>query len=142
MDGRLTIKFREVSKSRDSGLNLSNRSEIWQAPRQQGCWDACQISERYDNDNIRSSGLETSRDPAVRRPSTLWTDALSTIVDITGDHDGMLITAIFSNLLDIRQTFFYTPYRLNNLQFIDRSNMNHIMNGIFHCHLVIYVDNK
>ena len=36
------------------GLDLSNHSEIWQAPRQQGCQDACQISERHDYHNIQS----------------------------------------------------------------------------------------
>ena len=44
---RLTARSREVSNSRDSGLGFTNRSEIWQAPRQQCCRDACQISERH-----------------------------------------------------------------------------------------------
>ena len=64
---RLTARSREVSKPRDSGLNFSNRSEIWQVPRQRCCRGACQISERYDNCNIQSRGFETSRDLAVRR---------------------------------------------------------------------------
>ena len=64
---RLTARSREVSKPRDSGLNFSNRSEIWQVPRQRYCRGACQISERYDHCNIRSCGFETSRDLAVRR---------------------------------------------------------------------------
>ena len=33
----------------------------WQAPRQQRCRDACQISERYDHYNIQSRGFKTSR---------------------------------------------------------------------------------
>ena len=33
-DGRLTVTSREASKQRDSGLDFSNRFEIWQAPRQ------------------------------------------------------------------------------------------------------------
>ena len=57
-DGRLTARSREVSKPRDSALNLSNRSEIWLAPRQQRCRDTCQISERYDHYNIQSRGSE------------------------------------------------------------------------------------
>ena len=61
-DGRLTARSREVSKPRDSGLNFSNRSEIWQTPRQHRYRDACQISERYDHYNIQSRGFETSRD--------------------------------------------------------------------------------
>ena len=32
-----------VSEPRDLGLNFSNRSEIWQAPRQQRHRDACQM---------------------------------------------------------------------------------------------------
>ena len=60
-------KSREVSKPRDSGLDFSNRFEIWQAPRQQRCQDAWQISERYGYYNTQSRGFETSRDLAVRR---------------------------------------------------------------------------
>ena len=59
------IRSHEVLKPRDLGLNFSNQFEIWQAPWQQGCWDACEISERYDH-NIQSHGFETSRDLAVR----------------------------------------------------------------------------
>ena len=46
---RLTARSRKVSKPRDLYLELSYRSEIWQAPRQQGCRSACQISKRCDN---------------------------------------------------------------------------------------------
>ena len=48
-DGRLTARSREVSKARDSGLDFSNRSVIWQTPRQQRYRNACQISGRYDH---------------------------------------------------------------------------------------------
>ena len=48
--------------SRDSGLDISNRSDIWQTPRQPRCRDACQNSERYDLYNVQSRGFETSRD--------------------------------------------------------------------------------
>ena len=41
-DGRLTARSRQVSKPRDSSLDFSNRSEIWQAHRQQRCRDARQ----------------------------------------------------------------------------------------------------
>ena len=64
---RLTTRSREVSKPRDSCLDFSNRSEIWQPSRQQCCRDACQISERYDHINTQSHGFETSRDLTVRR---------------------------------------------------------------------------
>ena len=42
----------------DSGLDLFGCSEIWQAPWQHCCQDACQISERYDHYNIQSRGFE------------------------------------------------------------------------------------
>ena len=63
----VTHTSREVSKPRDSGLDYFNRSEIWPPPRQQRWWDACQISERYNNFNIHSRGFETFRYLAVRR---------------------------------------------------------------------------
>ena len=61
-DGRLTARSSEVSKPWDSGLNFSNRSEIWQALWQHRCRDACRISERYDYYNIHSRGFETCHD--------------------------------------------------------------------------------
>ena len=63
----LPWRSREVSKSRDTGLDFFNCSEIWQAPRQQRCRDACQISVRNDHYNTQSRGFETSLDLAVRR---------------------------------------------------------------------------
>ena len=71
---------REVSKSRDSGLDFSNPSGIWQAPRQQCCRNACQMSERYDHYSIKSRGFETSRDRTVRRPPAYqWIEAQKAI---------------------------------------------------------------
>ena len=35
--------YHKISMPQDSGLGFSNRSEIWQAPQQQCCRDACQI---------------------------------------------------------------------------------------------------
>ena len=46
---RLSVRSRKVSKPRDLYLELSDRSEIWHALRQQCCRCACQISKRYDN---------------------------------------------------------------------------------------------
>ena len=66
-DERLTARSREASKVRDSCLNFSNPSEIWQAPRQQCCRDACPISEWYNHYNTQSRGFETSWDLTVRR---------------------------------------------------------------------------
>ena len=62
-----TVRSRQVSKSRDSGLDFSNRPKIWQAFRQRCCRDARQISVRYDHHNVQSRGFETSRDLVVRR---------------------------------------------------------------------------
>ena len=59
---RLFVRSREVSKPRDLYLELSDRSEIWQALRQHCCRCACQISKRYDNLKYRSRGFETLRD--------------------------------------------------------------------------------
>ena len=76
---RLTARSCEVSKLRDSGLYFFNHSKIWQAPQQQCCQDACQISEWYNHYNIQSHGFETSRDPAVRRRSAECGEAQSTL---------------------------------------------------------------
>ena len=73
---RLTVRSRKVSKSRDLYLELSDRCEIWQAPRQQGCRSACQISKRCDNLNYQSRGLDTSRDLTIRRLIGYWNGAL------------------------------------------------------------------
>ena len=51
---RLIVRSREVSKPRDLYLELSDRSEIWQAPWQHCYRGACQISNRY-----QSRGFET-----------------------------------------------------------------------------------
>ena len=57
-----SLRSREISKTRDIGLHLSDRSKIWQAPRQQCCRCTCQISERYDHLTAQSRVFETSRD--------------------------------------------------------------------------------
>ena len=75
-DIRLIARSREYSKPRDSSLNFLNRSEIWEAPQQQCYGTTCPIPERYDNYNIQSHGFETTRDLAVRRPTSQWTEAL------------------------------------------------------------------
>ena len=64
---------REVSKPRDLFLELSDRSEIWQALRQHCCRCACQISKRYDDLKYQSRGFETSRDLTIRRFSDIET---------------------------------------------------------------------
>ena len=72
---RITTKTLAVSRPRDSGLEFSNRSEIWQAHWQQCCWDACLISERFDHCNIQYHCFETLQDLAVRRLTAWWIEA-------------------------------------------------------------------
>ena len=73
---RLSVRSRKVSKPRDLYLELSDRSEICQALRQQCCRCACQISKRYDNLKYRSRGFETLRDLTERRLFGYWDGAL------------------------------------------------------------------
>ena len=72
---RLSLRSREVSKPRDWYFELSYRSEIWQAHRQQCCRSACQISERSDNSKYKSRGFETLRDITKRRLFRYWDGA-------------------------------------------------------------------
>ena len=74
---RLSVRSRKVSKPRDLYLELSDRSEIWQALRQQCCRCACQISKRYDNLKYQSRGFETLRDLTKRRLFGYWDGALA-----------------------------------------------------------------
>ena len=74
---RLSVRSRKVSKPRDLYLELSDRSEIWQALRQQCCRCACQISKRYDNLKYQSRGFETLRDLTKRRLFGYWDGALN-----------------------------------------------------------------
>ena len=69
------VRSRKVSKPRDLYLELSGRSEIWQALRQQCCRCACQISKRYDNLKYQSRGFETLRDLTERRLFGYWDGA-------------------------------------------------------------------
>ena len=73
---RLSVRSRQVSKPRDLYLELSDRSEIWQALWQQCCRCACQISKRYDNLKYQSRGFETLRDLTKRRHFGYWDGAL------------------------------------------------------------------
>ena len=75
---RARTSYRKISWTFEAmrfGFILPNRSEMWQAPRQQCCRDACQISQRYDHYNIQSRGFETSRDLVVRRVTAQWKEA-------------------------------------------------------------------
>ena len=77
---RLFVRSRKVSKPRDLYLEFCDRSEIWQALRQQCCRCACQISNRYDNLKYQSRGFETLRDLTKRRLFGYWDGALMTPV--------------------------------------------------------------
>ena len=58
---RKDVLPQDLVKSR---LHFSNRSDIRQAPGQQRCRDACQISERHGHYNIHSGGSKL--------PEILW----------------------------------------------------------------------
>ena len=83
---RRSVRFRKVSKPRDLYLELSDRSEIWQALRQQCCRCACQISKRYNNLKYQSRGFETSRDLTKRRLFVYWDGAQLLLVYLTKCH--------------------------------------------------------
>ena len=76
---RLTVRSHKVLKQRDLYLELPERAEIWQAPRQQGCRSNCQISKRCDNLSYQSRGYETSRDLTIRRLIGYWNGAQCSI---------------------------------------------------------------
>ena len=69
---RLIVRSRKVSKPRDLDLELYGCSEIWQAPRQQCCGCACQISKHGENLNYQSRDFETSRDLTIRLLIGYW----------------------------------------------------------------------
>ena len=73
---RLSVRSRKALKPRDLYLELSDRSDIWQALRQHCCRCACQILKRYDNLKYQSRGFEISRDLTKRRLSGYWDGAL------------------------------------------------------------------
>ena len=78
---RLIVRSREVSKPRDLYLELSDRSEIWQALRQHCCRCACQISKRFDYLKNQSRGFEISRDLTIRRLFGYWDGAQTAAPD-------------------------------------------------------------
>ena len=70
--------YRKISWSLEAakfGFDFSDRSEIWQAPSQQGCRG--QITERYDHYNIQSRSFETSKHLGVRCLTAWWIEALN-----------------------------------------------------------------
>ena len=73
---RLIVRSRKVLQPRDLYLELYDRSEFWQAPRQQCCRCACQISKRYENFDTWSRAFETLRDLTMRRLIGYWNGGL------------------------------------------------------------------
>ena len=74
----------KVSQPQTLYLELSDRSEIRQAPRQHRCRKACKISKRCDNLNHQSGGFETS-DITIRRLIGYWNGALGDMKIIIED---------------------------------------------------------
>ena len=64
---RLIVRSRKVSQPQDMYLELHDRSEIWQTPRQHCCRCACQISKRYEYSDPQSRTFETFQDFMIRR---------------------------------------------------------------------------
>ena len=73
---RLILRSHEVTKPSDWQFELSYRSEIWQAHRQQCCRGACQISEWTDNSIYISHSSEISRDLTIRHLILYWNRTL------------------------------------------------------------------
>ena len=96
---RLSVRSRQVSKPRDLYLELSDRSEIWQALRQQCCRCACQISKRYYNLKYQSRGFETLRDLTKRRLFGYW--------------DGALVLSIARSLTSMQGKQFLVSYGIS-----------------------------
>ena len=68
---RLSVRSRKVSKPRDLYLELSDRSEIWQALRQQCCRCVCQISKRYDNFRFHTPSPDQNHDLSMLEKQAL-----------------------------------------------------------------------
>ena len=73
---RLIGRSHNVSKPRDSYLELSDRYEIWQASRQYCCRCACQISKESNNLNYQSRVFATSWNLMLRHLVGYWNVAL------------------------------------------------------------------
>ena len=72
----LIVRSYKALKTRDLYLELSDRSKIWQAPRQPCCRCACRISKQCTNLSYRSRGFKPSRDLTIRCIIRDWNEAL------------------------------------------------------------------
>ena len=101
--GRLSVGSREVSGPRDLHLELSDRSWIWQALRQQCCRCACRASKRYDNLGCQSRGFEALRDLARGRLFGYWDGVQSVSRQVTDAFSPLIYYHPHKN--DVRVTF-------------------------------------
>ena len=71
---RLIVRSHKHSKPRNLYLILSDRAEIWQAPRQQCCRSSCLILMWYYDLICQLLGFETSRDFTIRHLKGYWNE--------------------------------------------------------------------
>ena len=132
---RLSVRSRKVSKPRDLYLELSDRSEIWQALRQQCCRCACQISKRYDNLKYQSRGFETLRDLRKRRLFGYWDGAQ----DFIRQRYIMAITVFFPCSHEFHHTCQYIDYNIiqHSLPYItEKNNIRIVCSVSFHLYTI------
>ena len=125
---RLSVRSREVSKPRDLYLELFDRSEIWQALRQQCCRCACQIAMRYNNLKYRSRGFETLRDLTERRLFGYWDGAL--LLAATSSYDIWCLEIWYET----------TPYYIKSCNIISYCIISYdiISCRVLSCHITSY----
>ena len=122
----LIFRSREVSKLRDLYLELSDRSEIWQAPRQHCCRSACQISKRCKNSKLRISRLrDFSRDLTIRHLIRYWNGAQGAVYSTA---------AIENPVMRDRRKFANRTKKDQNCNSYrgDDNCMSYLSNGIMH----------
>ena len=93
------VRSHKASKPRDLYLEVYDCSKIWQAPRQQGCRGACQISKWCHNLSYQSSSYETSQDLSIRHRILKWGPGGHDLYDLSnsgGQHDFMA-----TNILEV-----------------------------------------
>ena len=78
----LFVRPCKVWEGRDLYLKLSDRSEIWQAPRKHYCRCACQMSKLCDNLKYQTCRFETTWDFRIRRPIGYWNGVQAPAYDV------------------------------------------------------------
>ena len=100
---RLIVRSREVSKLRNLNSKLSNRSEIWQAPRQQYFRCACQISKRYDDLNYWSHALISPCDPLYQYGLSLISNPFTTGRGTSAETVGWTMCFLLMTLVPVQK---------------------------------------